>query len=273
MTAKDPFNAAARTPEERGQELLHVLNLLYWDPAEKDYAPSEFDKRIQKAVALVKAGASLEERDSEGRTALILAAEFQDTSCVKMLIDAGAKIDEKDDEGATALLLAAYVGNHAGVEALIEAGAKLDEKDLEEGLTALMYAACEGHLAVVEALIKAGASLDEKTRDGITALMIAMEHIPCLEALIAAGASLDEKTTEGKTALMHAEEAVSEDGDEDYVEVVRILKDAAEQRRLCERAAEAAQAQSRHDAIAARQRDLIKRARPVIVKNAMSRRK
>jgi ankyrin repeat protein len=212
MTANDPFDFSG-TPEELGRELLHELNYLH-DDFVRDGV------RIGKAHALIKVGASLEERiDVGGDTALMLAVTYKHTSIVRALIDAKANLDEKHSNGMTALMMAACGNDDGIIEALVDAGALLNEKDIYSK-TALMYAAKnDSQSTAMEALIKARASLDEKDNDGMTALMYAAraQNLPCLKALIEAKANLDEEDEDGWTALM---EGAADGNDEGAVEIL-----------------------------------------------------
>ena len=55
---------------------------------------------------LVTRGASINHRDSEGRTALKLASQYGHIDIVKYLINAGAEFKEGDNEGWTPLHVA-----------------------------------------------------------------------------------------------------------------------------------------------------------------------
>jgi ankyrin repeat protein len=89
--------------------------------------------------------------DRDGRTALMLSAQYGHTECVQALLDAGDDKDKLDIDGRTALMLAARYGHTECVEALLDAGTDKDKIDID-GRTALMLAARYGHTGCVEAL-------------------------------------------------------------------------------------------------------------------------
>ena len=64
---------------------------------------------------------------------LILAAEAGDTPAVQRLLEAGADIDARDAQGRTAVMAATHGNRVDAVRALIEAGADIDIRDDRHG--------------------------------------------------------------------------------------------------------------------------------------------
>jgi ankyrin repeat protein len=111
--------------------------------------------------SLLAAGARLDDRDPDGNTALMLAAQNARSDSVKLLLDAGADVNLKNGHGRSALICAASSsGSYEEanlkeiVKALIAAGADLNERD-EQCLTARAYAVRSPVIAAM--LIFAGA--------------------------------------------------------------------------------------------------------------------
>ena len=157
-------------------------------------------------ATLAEKGANLEEKDKNGRTALMYAAEGGHKETVAILAEKGAKLEVKDEDGLTALMMAALGGHKETVAILAEKGTKLEVKD-KNGLTALMITAGEGQKETVAILAEKGAKLLEvKDEDGQTALMMAAEegHKEKVAILVEKGANLEEKDKNGRTALMLA---------------------------------------------------------------------
>lgn len=85
-------------------------------------APDEA-ARVEIVHRLLAAGAPIDDRDSAGLTALMLAAVHGRTLLVTALLDAGADPAAKAGRGVTPLSLACARGQAAAVKVLLEAGA------------------------------------------------------------------------------------------------------------------------------------------------------
>jgi ankyrin repeat protein len=106
--------------------------------------------------------------------------------CLRMLIDAGAEIDARDNDGRTALQVAAAAGHEDLAAILRAAGASTVGVAEAE----LRWAAGEGDLARVRDLIAAGADVNAPGPHGHTALMAAANkgHAEVVRALLEARA-------------------------------------------------------------------------------------
>ena len=83
-------------------------------------------------------------------------------------------IDNGDKNGKSALMYAAQIGNIPILLMLIEAGAGLEFTTKGDKATALHLASFNGHTEVVRELVQAGSNIDAITKDGHTALIIAV---------------------------------------------------------------------------------------------------
>jgi ankyrin repeat protein len=158
---------------------------------------------VAVAEALAAAGASLQSRDPEGRTALHRAAGQNHEELLVWLLAHGAEVDARDSNGETALMRAP---TRSAVMALCDAGAAV-QAATGEGVTALHFAARYGRSEVVHGLLSRGADPDAATGMGETPLhyaVLANAGTDCMAALLDAGADIDEETDEGVTALMVA---------------------------------------------------------------------
>lgn len=75
------------------------------------------------AKVLIKAGADLNYKDSNGQTALMYCIYSKNFKLLKLLVKAGADLNIKNNNGMTALLIAAYSNKRRYAEYLIKAGA------------------------------------------------------------------------------------------------------------------------------------------------------
>ena len=155
-----------------------------------------------------------------------LASRLGNNHFVQVLLKAGAKVNAKDQQGRTALMRATQRRSDGPtldtVRTLIEAGAEVNAKD-NNGQTALMWAARQqDSVDIVHALLRAGAEVNAKDQEGRTALMIVAETpkrwnpigdklFDIVRALIEAGADVEAKDKDGRTAVMIAETTLQEE--------------------------------------------------------------
>uniref|UniRef100_A0A8C2ZVY6 Ankyrin repeat domain 52 n=1 Tax=Cyclopterus lumpus TaxID=8103 RepID=A0A8C2ZVY6_CYCLU len=97
--------------------------------------------------------------DTQGQTALMLAALGRHTDCVHILLEKGAKADAADKKGFTALHRAAILGSEDCVSALLEHGASPLCRD-SKGRTPLHLVASRGHTELLQTLQKAAMKAD-----------------------------------------------------------------------------------------------------------------
>ena len=75
---------------------------------------------LEAVERLLEAGAEVNAKIEDGRTAFHEAVLFEDVPIVTRLLKAGASRSIRDDEGITPLDLAKRLGNHAIIELLTE---------------------------------------------------------------------------------------------------------------------------------------------------------
>ena len=126
-------------------------------PVERVRARLEKEKKSQLLIAreLLVSGADANEKNLEGRTALIIVAmrSFPENAVklMNMLLEHKADMDVQDNEGHTALMRAAKNGNAEIVEFLLANGARTDLVNCE-GKTVLAIAESLNKLNVIKIL-------------------------------------------------------------------------------------------------------------------------
>ena len=133
--------------------------------------------------ALLRAGARVNLRDSEGNTPLLLAAESDKCEIAAALIDRGADINASNSQGLTLLIEAAFYGDIPMMKLVLDKGVHIDAQSIS-GWTALMYAIDQEHYQAAKLLIDHHACVTIKTPDGVTALGIANTALHRSSAII-----------------------------------------------------------------------------------------
>ena len=163
-----------------------------------DKQKRDFFKTLRRKNAAVNiqrflaAGVSIEERDSAGRTPLIIAARYGDLELVNTLLAAGADVEARDHEGSTPLLhaLTYNVVRPDVVQRLLQAGAQTHVPYGEYYADALSIVASHGDTNILPLLLQAGASVSRRPDGGFSLLLQAVGHPDTFQALLAAGANL-----------------------------------------------------------------------------------
>ena len=156
---------------------------------------------------------------------LLAAAQRGDALEVERLLAGGATVDGRDGQGRTALLLATH-GNHvAAARALIRAGADVNAKDQIQD-SPYLYAGAEGRLEILRLTLAAGADLRSTNRYGGTALIPAAHHghVDVVREMLATKVDIDHVNRLGWTALLEA--IILGDGGPAHTEIVRLLVEA-----------------------------------------------
>jgi len=124
------------------------------------------------SILIDEGHADLELTDTEGRTALHVAAWQGYREMVEVLLSRGADPNAMDAERRTPVQSAAWMDRADVVRVLVERGAKVDHI-CAQGATALSIAAQEGHDAVVRVLLDHGADVNHLDVTGRTPLHVA----------------------------------------------------------------------------------------------------
>lgn len=156
--------------------LFFYLSFLAAPAAAQDYKAELLDAarlgdyhRVNYAASV----AAVDTRDSEGRTALLLASMEGHARIVVLLLEKGASPNVTDAEGKSALRHALH--EHPEVaKALLEGGADANQRD-GDGRTLLMAAVLSGDTDAARLLIEAGADPAIPNSEGLSPLTIAEE--------------------------------------------------------------------------------------------------
>jgi uncharacterized protein len=112
---------------------------------------------------LLRAGADANAKDRYNTTPLALAALNGDVAAVHALLQAGADPNAKDLAHESVLMIAARTGNPEVVDLLLEFGALPGYREPQYGMSALLVAALENHPAVVSRLARVGGLVNQHT--------------------------------------------------------------------------------------------------------------
>jgi cytohesin len=185
--------------------VLQVPNLLLAKALEMEW--------LAAVRFLVRTGANVNVKSSDGDTALLLACLYDDEDLAISLIGRGADVNARGSGqcltgSTTPLGWAVGSGNTRIVRALLEHGADVHvtfEGPLS-GYTPLLIAATAAGPEIVEALLARGADGNARGVDGMTALMLAARSgAPGnVQLLIERGADVNARGAEGFAPLTFA---------------------------------------------------------------------
>ena len=186
--------------------LLLAMLLAATTTMQKKFGPSllhhAYHGHAKVVRALLTARVDTESTDSDGLTALQLAAYFGHDDVLKALLSAQANTEARNNDGATALHVAADRGFQRAVVMLIRAGCSVEARDCR-GATPLHLAARAGREKVVQLLLAAGADKEALTANNLTPLLLATDYgkVEAVRVLLAAGANTEARDQDGKSPL------------------------------------------------------------------------
>ncbi|WP_327351886.1 ankyrin repeat domain-containing protein [Streptomyces sp. NBC_01304] len=162
--------------------------------------------------AALDAGASVEARDEDLRSPLLIASLNSHVEAARVLVAAGADPNAQDMRHDSAWLVTGVTGNVAMMRVLLPAGPDLTLRNRFGGIS-LIPASERGHVAYVRAVLReTDIDVNHVNDLGWTALLEAvilgdggLDHQEIVELLLAAGARRDLADGDGVTPLRHAE--------------------------------------------------------------------
>ena len=148
---------------------------------------------VEIADLLLGAGADANAANDFRMTPLSEACTNGNAGLVRLLLKSGANPNSAIATGETPLMTCAKSGAADAVRMLVEYGATVNAKEPSENQTALMWAAAERHPDVMRALIEAHADLQANTKQGFTALHFAARvgDLESVKLLLAAGVDVN----------------------------------------------------------------------------------
>ncbi|XP_013888886.1 ankycorbin, partial [Austrofundulus limnaeus] len=164
---------------------------------------------VDKVVSLLsKKGANAVKLDSEGKSALHVAAARGQTDCLSGILSHGADLSVTDTAGFTPLHLAAKNNHVECCRKLLQSKCPIEAVD-SSGKTALHHAAVGGNMQIVQLLCEAKSPINLKDVDGLTPLMLSAKHAhsEVCSTLLDCGAEVNASDNTGRTALMLAAES------------------------------------------------------------------
>ncbi|XP_028414774.1 serine/threonine-protein kinase TNNI3K-like [Dendronephthya gigantea] len=154
---------------------------------------------------LVKQGANVNSKDSNGRTVLHFSVDGYLRDTVKCSAKNGTERNGKNSDGLAVLYITVDKGVPVIVNYLVEHGAIVNCKDTDE-MTHLYVVAAEGVQDIVEYVVKQGANVNGKDSH--------VETLPCtpvvdnnsdiVKFLVEHGADINQKNSDGHTVLKFA---------------------------------------------------------------------
>ena len=153
---------------------------------------------------------------------LVSAAARGDVAAIDAALKAGAPVDARDGQRRTALLVATYNNRIEVARTLIRAGADVNAKDGIED-SPFLYAGAEGQTEILRLTLAAGADLRSTNRYGGTALIPAAHHghVENVRVLVATAIDVNHVNRLGWTALLEA--VILGDGGPAHQEIVQLL--------------------------------------------------
>jgi ankyrin repeat protein len=194
-----------------GEELIQIIDQLDATGRAPLHHAAAFGN-VEAIDALVKAGADVHRKDSEGLTSLSYSIIPGETDCLWRLLSSGARVNDRASNGKAALHLATARCEVKAVKLLLNVGASVLVRDavgntplhrVGESFETNVLQEVERLAETTQLLLDHGASTEAGDMWGFTPAMRAVTHnkLPFLRHLLAAGASLSCITNSGKNLL------------------------------------------------------------------------
>ena len=191
---------------DRQEQSRAALQRQQMDFSVEDYFKAAREGKLDSITNFLDAGMAVDATDTDGSTALMIAAEAGFGHVVEELVRRGAQSGETRANGDTPLILAARSGNVVAVQVLLTAGSDPAMTN-QENLTALAEAAMAGHASAVKLL----APVSRPSLDYSLQLAAVKGRTDVLDLLLQQGANVLARSSENRTPLMYAAKYGQED--------------------------------------------------------------
>lgn len=131
---------------------------------------------LNDLIDLLSRSVNINTTNSNGETALRMAAYAGHSECLKYLITAGADIHVRGDDNWQAIHMATEQGNLECLKILLEHGADLAARVEPHQMIPLHYAAYHNKMNCVEYLLQQGSDYNAKDFEGKTSYQLAIEQ-------------------------------------------------------------------------------------------------
>ncbi|PQE22096.1 Ankyrin repeat-containing domain protein [Rutstroemia sp. NJR-2017a BVV2] len=162
-------------------------------------------KGVDAVKVLLKYQANLDLQTDDGKTALHVATNKENSTIVELLLKAHAPINKQDSGGDTALHYAARSGASSVAKILLDHGPDINVKN-NDGATILHFGATSGHSDVFDIILSdlsKDVDFDTQDNNGRTPLHYAAKSGSkyAVENLLIKGANIDSRDDQGRTPL------------------------------------------------------------------------
>jgi len=173
--------------------ILAVSSALCFADINDDMFMAAQEGDVEKVSQLLEKGADVNYKDKTvfGHTPMTIAAAWGYTNVVRLLLDHGASVDQQDDGGSTALHRAASTARSEMVKLLLDRGADVNRRD-KIGRTPLFFATFrKSPPENARLLLTKGADVNARDNKGETAFYYAQANAnqDVIEVLVKAGAN------------------------------------------------------------------------------------
>ncbi|KAM4772606.1 kinase D-interacting substrate of 220 kDa [Rhinophrynus dorsalis] len=167
-------------------------------------AAEQGNLEIVQELLRKRANCNLE--DVDNWTALISAAKEGHLEIVRELLNYNANLEHRDMGGWTALMWASYKGCTEVVDLLLAKGANPNITGLQYSVYPIIWASGRGHFDIVKLLLQYGAKVNCSDKYGTTPLIWAARkgHLESVKSLLQMGADVDQEGANSMTALIVA---------------------------------------------------------------------